>query len=75
MHDQGQGVNWLVVQQKNHLIRANELGTSVKLWDSYLHETTFFVTGVLITFGRFRLDWIGGRSALTRNWQIQNYGL
>ena len=37
----------------------------MKLWDSYLHEITFFVTGVLITFGRFRLDWIGGRSAPT----------
>ena len=58
MHDQGQGVNWLVVQQKNHLIGTDELelGTSVKLWDSYLHEITFFVIGVLITFGRLGLD-------------------
>ena len=41
------------------------MGTSVKLWDSYLHEITLFVTGVLITFGRLGLDWIGGRSVLT----------
>ena len=41
------------------------LGTSVKLWDSYLHEITLFVTGVLITCGRLGLDWIGGRSVLT----------
>lgn len=41
------------------------LGTSVKLWDSYLHEITSFVTGVLITFGRLGLDWIGRRSVLT----------
>jgi len=26
MHDQGQGVNGLVVQQKNHLIRTDEFG-------------------------------------------------
>jgi hypothetical protein len=41
------------------------LGTSVKLWDSYLHEIASFVTGVLITFGRLGLGWIGGRSVLT----------
>jgi hypothetical protein len=41
------------------------LGTSVKLWDSYLHEITSFVTGVLITFGHLGLDWIGRRSVLT----------
>jgi hypothetical protein len=41
------------------------LGTSVKLWDSYLHEITSFVTGVLITYGRLGLDGIGGRSVLT----------
>jgi len=53
MHNQRQGVNWLVVQQENHLIRTDEIrGTSVKLWDSYLHEITSFVTGVLITVGR-----------------------
>jgi hypothetical protein len=68
MHDQGQGVNWFVVQQKNHLIgsiRTGELGTSVKQWDSYLHEITSFVICVLITFGRLGLDWTGGRSVLT----------
>jgi hypothetical protein len=66
MHDQGQGVNWFVVQQKNHLIRIDELelGTSVKLWDLYLHKITSFVIGVLITFG-LGLDWTGGRSVLT----------
>jgi hypothetical protein len=41
-------------------------GTSVKPWDLYLHEITFFVTGILITFfGRLGLVWIGGRSVLT----------
>lgn len=68
MHDQGQGVNWLVVQQKNHLIRIDQdrcIGNFCETVGLYLHEITSFVIGVLITFGQLGLDWTGGRSVLT----------
>lgn len=66
MHDQGQGVNWPVVQQKNHLItRTDEFGNFCEIVGFVPSRDYFVCNRRPHNFGRLGLDWIGGRSVLT----------